>query len=56
VPWAAAYLFYVALSHLVWSEASAAGRGWRIGALQAGALSALALLLLRAWRSARHPG
>ncbi len=48
VPWAAGYLFYVALSHLVWSEASPNGRGWPIGAVQALGLSLLGFLLLRA--------
>jgi len=47
VPWAAAYLFYVAASHLVWSEASPHGHGWRIGLVQATVISALAYLLLR---------
>jgi hypothetical protein len=47
VPWAAAYLFYVAASHLVWSEASPHGRGWRIGLVEATVISALAYLLLR---------
>jgi len=48
VPWAAAYLFYAALSHLVWSEASPHGRGWLIGLGQASAFSAVGLLLLHA--------
>jgi hypothetical protein len=48
VPCAAAYLFYVALSHLVWSEASPEGRGWPIGLAQAVAISAVGTLLLRA--------
>jgi len=48
VPWAAAYLFYGAFSHLVWSEASPHGRGWPIGLLQAAAISAVGLLVLRA--------
>jgi hypothetical protein len=50
-PWAvgaaAAYLFYAALSHLIWSEASPNGRGWPIGLLQAAAISTVALALLR---------
>ena len=45
--WAAAYLFYVALSHLVWSEASPHGRGWPIGLLQAAVFSTVAVLILR---------
>jgi hypothetical protein len=53
-PWiaaaAAAYVFYVALSHLIWSEASPHGNGWRIGVLQALAISLPGLLLLRAGR------
>jgi hypothetical protein len=48
IPWAAAYLFYAAFSHLVWSEASANGRGWMIGVVQAIAISAIGVLLLRA--------
>jgi hypothetical protein len=51
-PWAltagAAYLFYAAVSHVVWSEASARGRGWPIGLLQAAAISAGGVALLRA--------
>ncbi len=54
-PWivrcAAGYVFYVALSHLVWSEASPHGNGWRVGALQALAISVPGFLLLQAWRS-----
>lgn len=48
VPCAAAYVFYVALSHLVWSEASPNGRGWPIGLLQAAGISVFGFLLLRA--------
>ena len=51
-PWtarfAAAYVFYAAFAHLVWSEASPNGRGWQIGLVQAVALSAVAFSLLRA--------
>jgi hypothetical protein len=50
VRWAVVYLFYVALSHLVWSEASPDGRGWPIGLAQAVGISIFALLLLRARR------
>ena len=39
----AIYLHYVALSHLIWSEASPIGRGWRIGLAQAAGFSALAI-------------
>jgi hypothetical protein len=50
-PWiwtaAAAYVFVVALSHLVWSEASPKGQGWPMGLLQAAGISLLALALLR---------
>jgi len=56
-PWiwsaAAAYAFYVALSHLVWSETSPRGRGWPIGLAQAAAFSLPGLLLLRLGRRAR---
>ena len=48
VPLAAGYLFYAAFSHLVWSEASPRGRGWPIGLIQAIAISAIGVLLLRA--------
>jgi hypothetical protein len=50
VPAAAAYVFYVALSHLVWSEASPNGNGWRVGVAQAVAISIPGFLLLRAQR------
>lgn len=46
VPWAAGYLFYAALSHLVWSEASPHGRGWPIGLVEAAAISGIAYFLL----------
>jgi len=50
-PWAvtalAAYLFYVALSHLIWSEASPNGRGWVVGLIQAAAFSLPGIVLLR---------
>ena len=53
-PWiwraAAAYVFYVALSHLIWSEASPKGQGWRMGLAQAAAISLVGVLLLRARR------
>ena len=55
VPWAAAYLFYVALSHLVWSEASPNGRGWMIGLLQASGFCVAGVLLLRARRRGGAP-
>ena len=47
---AAVYVFYVALSHLVWSEASPNGNGWPIGLAQAAAISVPGFLLLRARR------
>ncbi len=50
VPAAAGYVFYVALSHLVWSEASPNGNGWPIGLAQAAAISVPGFLLLRAHR------
>lgn len=48
LPWAAGYAFYVALSHLVWNQTSASGRGWAAGVVQALLLSIPGLLLLRA--------
>ena len=50
-PAAAAYAFYVAFSHLVWSEVSPNGNGWPVGLLQAAALSVPGWLLLRAHRT-----
>jgi len=47
VPCAAGYVFYVAASHLIWSEASPDGRGWPAGLAQAAAISVPGLLLLR---------
>ena len=51
-PWvvsaAAVYCFYVALSHLIWSEASPNGQGWRIGLVQAALFSLPGVALLRA--------
>lgn len=54
LPCAAGYVFYVALSHLVWSEASPNGQGWPMGLVQAFALSIPGALLLRAHRSTRR--
>lgn len=54
VPWAAAYVFYVAASHIVWSEASPHGNGWPIGLAQAAAISVPGFLLWRA-RRPRQP-
>jgi hypothetical protein len=53
LPAAAAYVFYVALSHLIWSEASPSGNGWPAGLLQALAISIPGVLLLRARRAGR---
>jgi hypothetical protein len=50
LPCAAAYAFYVALSHLIWSETSPNGHGWLAGLAQAAALSIPGVLLLRAHR------
>jgi hypothetical protein len=51
-PWAtraaALYCFYVALSHLVWSEASPNGQGWPMGIAQGGAIALPGILLWRA--------
>jgi hypothetical protein len=54
-PGAAAYVVYVAVSHLIWSEASPNGRGWPMGLLQAAGFSLLGALLLRAGRRAPRP-
>ena len=49
----ALYLFYVAVSHLIWSEASPNGRGWPMGLLQAAGFTALGALFLFADRRGR---
>ena len=51
VPAAAGYVFYVALSHLIWNEVSPNGHGWPIGLAQAAAISVPGFLLLRARRA-----
>jgi hypothetical protein len=56
LPAAAAYAFYVAFSHLVWSEISPDGRGWLMGCAQAAALSIPGLLLLYAQRRTKRSG
>ena len=53
LPWAAGYAFYIALSHLVWSEASPNGSGWPMGLVQALAIACPGLLLVRAHRRAK---
>jgi hypothetical protein len=50
LPAAAGYAFYVALAHLVWSEASPNGHGIAMGLLQAALLSIPGWLLLWAAR------
>ena len=50
LPCAAAYLFYVALSHLIWSGATPHGHGWPAGLAYALAISVPGVLLLRARR------
>jgi len=46
LPWAASYLFYVAFSHLVWSEASPHGRGWPIGLAQGAVIAGIGYFVL----------
>lgn len=59
VPAAACYVLYVAISHVIWSEASPNGRGWPMGLLQAVLISIPGILLLRAHlasgRRVQHP-
>jgi hypothetical protein len=50
VPCAAAYSFYVALSHLIWNGTSANGWGWAAGVAQAVAFSVPGVVLWRARR------
>ena len=51
-PWilrcAATYVFYVAVSHLIWSEASPNGNGWQVGLVHALAIAVPGILLWRA--------
>jgi len=54
VPAAAGYVFYVALSHLIWNEVSVNGRGWPTGLVEALLISLPGVLLLRAHRRARR--
>jgi hypothetical protein len=54
LPAASAYLFYVALSHLVWNRTSPHGGGWIAGAVEAALISIPAAWLLRAHRAARR--
>ena len=56
LPAAAAYAFYIALSHLVWSEVSPKGHGWLVGLAQALVFSIPGVLLLRARRVPGHGG
>ncbi len=48
LPGAAGYLFYVALSHIIWSETSPNGQGWPAGLAVAFVISIPGILMLRA--------
>jgi hypothetical protein len=50
LPSAACYVFYISLSHLIWSEASRNGQGWPTGLAQALVISVPGVLLLFAHR------
>ena len=50
LPAAAAYEFYIAVSHLIWNQTSPNGLGWTAGIAEALAFSVPAWLLLRAHR------
>ncbi len=52
LPSSAAYVLYIAFSHLVWSGTSLHGHGWIAGLAQALAISIPGVLLLRAHRRA----
>jgi hypothetical protein len=54
LPCAAAYAFYVALSHLIWNVTSPVGRGWLVGFVQLMGLSVPGVLLLYAHRWERR--
>src|SRR4029453_4580913 len=57
-PWvwraSAVYVFYIALSHVVWSETSPRGQGFWMGLAQATAFSVPGVVLW--WRGSRAPG
>lgn len=53
LPCAAAYAFYIALSHLIWNETSPNGWGRSAGIAQALVFSVPGVLLLRAHQVAR---
>ncbi len=48
LPCAAGYVFYISLSHLIWSGISQNGHGWPMGLLYAVVFSVPGVLLLRA--------
>lgn len=54
LPCAASYVFYIAVSHLIWNQVSPNGSGWTIGALQALAISIPGVLLWRAHQQTRE--
>lgn len=54
LPGAAAYSFYIGLSHLIWNEVSPNGSGWIAGVVEAIAFSIPGILFLRAKRSGRE--
>ena len=56
LPWAAGYVFYVALSHIIWSEASPNGHGWPAGLASAFVISIPGILMLRAHTASISPG
>lgn len=45
-PWASVYLFYVALSHLIWNLTSPSGGGWIAGLWQLALFAILPIALL----------
>lgn len=47
-PWASVYVFYVAISHLIWNLASPSGGGWASGRWQFALFASAALVLLGA--------
>lgn len=54
LPCAAAYEFYIALSHLIWNQISPNGGGWLAGVVQMIVFSVPAFWLLRLHRSVRR--
>ena len=56
LPWASGYVFYVALSHIIWNEVSPNGHGWPASFVSAFVFSIPGILMLRAHAPSISPG